>query len=71
MRRKVRMVIFNVGAGFSSFVQTEDKRIMIDCGESENFSPIEDFLISLAEKQEWVLGSEKGWRKISSASSMP
>jgi len=59
MKKKARMAIFNVGAGFSSFVQTEDKHIMIDCGKSEDFSPVEDFLIPLAKKQGWKLNSEK------------
>lgn len=51
-----KQVIFNVGAGLSSYIDTDDKKILIDIGNSSEFSPITDFLVPLFKKR----GDKKG-----------
>ncbi len=46
-----KIVIFNVGGALSSYAEFDDKKIIMDIGASSDFSPIDDFLIPLAEKR--------------------
>jgi len=46
-----KIVIFNVGGALSSYAEIDDKKIMIDLGRSSNFSPVDNFLIPLAQKR--------------------
>jgi beta-lactamase superfamily II metal-dependent hydrolase len=46
-----KIVIFNVGGALSTYAEIDDRKIIIDLGASCDFSPVEDFLIPLAEKQ--------------------
>lgn len=46
-----KIVIFNVGGALSSYLEFDDMRIVIDLGASADFSPVDDFLIPLAEKR--------------------
>jgi len=46
-----KLVIFNVGGALSSYLEFDDMRIVIDLGASADFSPVDDFLIPLAEKR--------------------
>ena len=48
-----KIVIFNVGGALSSYMQFGDKKIIIDLGSGNNFSPVNDFLIPLSEKIEF------------------
>ncbi|WP_455670886.1 ComEC/Rec2 family competence protein [Phocaeicola faecalis] len=47
----MKVVIFNVGAALSAYVETENKKIVIDLGKSNDFSPVNDFLLPLFEKR--------------------
>ena len=47
----MKVVIFNVGAALSAYVETDNKKIVIDLGKSSNFSPVNDFLLPLFEKR--------------------
>lgn len=46
-----KIVIFNVGGALSSYAELDDKKVIIDLGASADFSPVDDFLIPLAEKR--------------------
>jgi hypothetical protein len=46
-----KIVIFNVGGALSSYAEIENKKIIIDLGKSSDFSPVNDFLIPLAQKR--------------------
>lgn len=46
-----KIVILNVGGALSSYVEINDKKIIIDLGASSDFSPVDDFLIPLAENR--------------------
>lgn len=46
-----KIVIFNVGGALSSYAEFNDKKIIIDLGKSEEFSPVDNFLIPLAQKR--------------------
>jgi len=46
-----KLVIFNVGGALSSYLEFDDQKIIIDLGYSIDFSPVDDFLIPLAEKR--------------------
>jgi hypothetical protein len=45
-----KIVIFNVGGALSSYAVMGDMKILVDLGKSADFSPVDDFLIPLAEK---------------------
>ena len=45
-----KIVIFNVGGALSSYAEIDDKKIIIDLGTSADFSPVDNFLIPLAQK---------------------
>ena len=47
----MKTVIFNVGAAMSAYVETDNKKIVIDLGKSSDFSPVNDFLLPLFEKR--------------------
>jgi mRNA degradation ribonuclease J1/J2 len=47
----MKVVVFNVGAALSAYVETDNKKIVIDLGKSSDFSPVNDFLIPLFEKR--------------------
>ena len=47
----MKIVIFNVGAALSAYVETDNKKIVIDLGKSGNFSPVNDFLLPLFKKR--------------------
>lgn len=47
----MKIVIFNVGPALSAYVETNNKKIVIDLGKSSNFSPVNDFLLPLFEKR--------------------
>lgn len=46
-----KIAIFNVGGALSSYLEFDDMKIVIDLGASADFSPVDDFLIPLAEKR--------------------
>ena len=47
----MKVVVFNVGAALSAYVETDNKKIVIDLGKSSDFSPVNDFLLPLFEKR--------------------
>ena len=47
----MKVVIFNVGAALSAYVETDNKKIVIDLGKSSDFSPVNDFLLPLFKKR--------------------
>lgn len=46
-----RMVVFNVGGALSSYLEIDDKTIIIDLGKNSDFSPVNDFLVPLFKKR--------------------
>lgn len=55
-----KQIIFNVGGGLSSYIEIDDKKILIDIGNSSDFAPIDNFLIPLFKKRrESKNGNEK------------
>lgn len=49
---KAKVVIFNVGGALSSYIEYGNTKIVIDLGKSQNFSPVNDFLIPYFEKKD-------------------
>ena len=47
----MKIVVFNVGAALSAYVETDNKKIVIDLGKSSSFSPVNDFLLPLFKKR--------------------
>lgn len=47
----MKVVIFNVGAALSAYVELGERKIVIDLGSGNDFSPVADFLIPLFEKR--------------------
>jgi len=46
-----KIVILNVGGALSSYAEIDEKKIIIDLGKSSDFSPVDNFLIPLAQKR--------------------
>ena len=40
---KMKQVIFNVGGALSSYIEFDDKKLLVDIGKSQDFNPISDF----------------------------
>ena len=51
-----KLVIFNVGGAFSAYGDFGGRKIMVDLGRSADFSPVEDFLIPLAQHGKFTRG---------------
>ncbi len=47
----MKQVIFNVGGALSSYVEFDNKKLLIDIGKSQDFNPITDFLHPVYTKQ--------------------
>ena len=47
----MKQVIFNVNDAFSTYIEFENKTLLIDLGKSENFNPIINFLLPLYKKR--------------------
>jgi hypothetical protein len=45
-----KIAIFNVGGAFSCYGEFDNKKIIIDLGSGNGFSPVDDFLLKLADK---------------------
>ena len=41
----MKQVIFNVGGAFSTYIETNKEKIIVDLGKSSDFSPTKDFLL--------------------------
>ncbi|WP_373723756.1 ComEC/Rec2 family competence protein [Bacteroides heparinolyticus] len=54
----MKVVIFNVGAALSAYMETDNKKIVIDLGKSSEFSPVNDFLLPLFKKR----GEKRNYR---------
>lgn len=48
----MKVVAFNVGAALSAYVEVGNKKIVVDLGKGNDFSPVNDFLIPLFEKRQ-------------------
>jgi len=44
-----KIAIFNVGGAFSSYLEIDDKKAVIDLGKNDDFNPVLDFLLPLAK----------------------
>jgi len=55
-----KIVIFNVGGALSSYSEFDGKKVVIDLGKSSDFSPVENFLIPLANKKNFAKSTVKG-----------
>ena len=55
-----KIVIFNVGGALSSYAEFDDKKIVMDIGAGADFSPVDDFLIPLAEKRSFKKSDIEG-----------
>lgn len=47
----MKQVIFNVGGAFSSYIEFDNKKLLIDIGKSQSFNPILDFLFPVYVKE--------------------
>jgi len=47
----MKIVVFNVGGALSSYIEVNGKHIVIDLGNSSDFSPTNDFLLPLFKKR--------------------
>lgn len=48
----MKIVIFNVSAALSAYVEFGNRNVVIDLGKSSDFSPVNDFLLPLFRKRE-------------------
>lgn len=46
-----KIVIFNVGGALSAYAEVDDKKIVVDLGSNSEFSPVNNFLYSLAKQR--------------------
>lgn len=46
-----KLVIFNVGGAFSAYLELDENKIVIDLGKSDEFNPVTNFLLPLAERK--------------------
>ncbi len=46
-----KIVILNVGGALASYAEIDNKKVIIDLGKSTDFSPVDNFLIPLAQKR--------------------
>lgn len=54
-----KWIIFNVGWAMASYWEIDWKKIIIDLWKSDEFSPVKDFLLDYAEKNNW---GEENWK---------
>jgi len=54
-----KIVIFNVGGALSAYGEINNSKFIIDLGKSGDFSPVDDFLLPLAELKNWEKGSDE------------
>lgn len=47
----MKVAIFNVGGALSSYIEIGTKKIIIDLGKGNDFSPVKDFLLPLFEQR--------------------
>jgi predicted O-methyltransferase YrrM len=47
-----KIAILNVGGAFSAYAELNGKKIVVDLGSGNGFSPVNDFLLPLSEKWE-------------------
>jgi beta-lactamase superfamily II metal-dependent hydrolase len=47
----MKQVVFNVGGALSSYIEIDNKSILIDLGEGSDFNPIENFLLPLFKRR--------------------
>ncbi|WP_298782696.1 MBL fold metallo-hydrolase [uncultured Polaribacter sp.] len=47
----MKQIIFNVGGALSSYIEFDDKKLLVDIGKSQDFNPISDFLNPLFIKR--------------------
>ena len=57
-----KLVIFNVGGALSCYGEIEGSRFVMDLGKSSDFSPVENFLLPLAEKLCFHKDPNKGYK---------
>ncbi|WP_461247931.1 ComEC/Rec2 family competence protein [Treponema sp. R6D11] len=55
----MKQVIFNVGGALSTYIEFENKTLLVDIGKSETFNPIIDFLLPLYRKRGAIKSNEK------------
>lgn len=53
-----KIVIFNVGGALSCYGEFDEKRTVIDLGASQEFSPVDDFLIPLSKNNKFQIGND-------------
>jgi beta-lactamase superfamily II metal-dependent hydrolase len=47
----MKQVVFNVGGALSTYIEFEDKTLLVDVGKSDTFNPIIDFLLPLYKRR--------------------
>jgi beta-lactamase superfamily II metal-dependent hydrolase len=47
----MKQIIFNVGGALASYVEFDNKKLLVDIGKSQSYNPITDFLLPLYQKQ--------------------
>lgn len=45
-----KIAILNVGGGFSAYAELNDKKVVVDLGSGNGFSPVNNFLLPLIAK---------------------
>lgn len=58
----MKQVVFNVGGALSTYVEFDDKKLLIDCGKSCDYNPITDFLLPLYKKSNYEKSSANSSR---------
>lgn len=53
-----KIVIFNVGGALSTYLEIDGQKAMIDLGSSQEFSPIDDFMIPLANEGKFIFSDK-------------
>jgi beta-lactamase superfamily II metal-dependent hydrolase len=49
-----KIAILNVGGAFSAYAELNDKKVVIDLGSGNEFSPVNDFLLPLINKGKFI-----------------
>ena len=55
----MKIAIFNVGGALSSYIEVSGKKVLIDLGSGNDFSPVNDFLLPLFKKKSYTKYSDK------------
>ena len=55
----MKVAILNVGGALSSYIEVSGKKVVIDLGSGNDFSPVNDFLVPLFKKKSYEKRNNK------------